>query len=145
MKESDLSTITTKKIRRELEAQTGASLDHIKKEINAFIEDIFINFGKEKPAPAASLVVDNRKTIKKTTAPVIKKAPPKKKKEPTEKKPINWPLLKVLPPLSDLIHTDLVSEQCQYSMTFNLNAIIVFSSSNRQEAMGIYQRTQLAK
>jgi hypothetical protein len=119
LRDSDLSTITTKKIRRQLETDTGASLDHIKKEINAYIQDVFENFEKKpvkaESPPASSLVVDDRKTIKKTTvkkttAPAIKKSAPKKKKEPTEKKPINWPLLKVLPPLSDLIHTDLVSE-----------------------------------
>jgi hypothetical protein len=104
-----------------------------------FIENIFVNF-ESKPAKQESLVVNDKKTIKKTTAPVIKKkAAPKKKKEPTEKKPINWPLLKVLPPLSDLIHTDLVSKHA--GTIQKSHSMIVFSSSNSQEAMGVYQRT----
>lgn len=116
MKASDLNTITTKKIRRTLEEQTGTSLEPIKKEINRYIEEIFVNF--QQPVREASLPVvkktvnkkpDTTKVLKKSTPATIKKTVTKKK-EPKERKPIDWPILKVSPPLSDIINTNLVSE-----------------------------------
>lgn len=117
LKDADLATVSAKKIRRTLEAQTGTSLDPIKKEINAFIGDIFVKFQEQQdksssppPAPAKSRAQDiNAKVVKKTTSPAIKKPAQKKKKEVKEKRVIDWPLLKVSPPFSDIIKTDLVS------------------------------------
>ncbi|KAI8092429.1 SWIB/MDM2 domain-containing protein [Gilbertella persicaria] len=111
LKDSDLSTITTKKVRRTLEEQTGTSLEPMKKEINAFIEEIFVNFQPpEKPVDKSSLVVDTRKkSLRKTTPATIKKKEVKKKAGSGEKKAIDWPLLKINSPLSTIIDTDLCS------------------------------------
>lgn len=114
LKDADLATVSAKSIRRSLEAQTGTSLDPIKKEINAFIGDIFVKFQqqqeKSSPPPPVSRAQDiNAKVVKKTTSTAIKKPAQKKKKEVKEKRVIDWPLLKVSPPLSDIIKTDLVS------------------------------------
>lgn len=117
LKDADLSTVSTKSIRRALEAQTGTSLDSIKKEINAYIGEVFVQFQQQqeerKPSlspPAKSRAQDiNAKVVKKTTSTPIKKPVQKKKKEVKEKRVIDWPLYKVSPPLSDIIKTDLVS------------------------------------
>ncbi|CAO3649275.1 unnamed protein product [Mucor fragilis] len=114
LKDADLATVSAKSIRRSLEAQTGTSLDPIKKEINAFIGDIFVKFQqqqeKSSPPPPVSRAQDiNAKVVKKTTSTAIKKPAQKKKKEVKEKRVIDWPLLKVSPPLSDIIKTDLCS------------------------------------
>lgn len=115
LKDADLATVSAKSIRRSLEAQTGESLDHIKKEINAFISEIFVKFQEQQEkasqSPAKSRAQDiNSKVVKKTTAPAIKKPAQKKKKDVAkEKRVIDWPLLKVSPPLSDIIKTDLCS------------------------------------
>ncbi|KAL9542188.1 hypothetical protein MBANPS3_008739 [Mucor bainieri] len=118
LRDADLATVSAKSIRRSLEAQTGTSLNPIKKEINAFIGDIFVKFQEqqEKSSPAAAAAAtksraqdSTTKVVKKTTSPVIKKPAQKKKKEVKEKRVIDWPLLKVSPPLSDIIKTDLCS------------------------------------
>lgn len=124
MRKSDLSTVTTKKVRHALESETGDSLNLIKKEINVFIESIFLNFQEKEeqrknfvaspPPPKAKKIatpkVTKVATSKKSPAKVVKKIVTKKEKEPKkERKPIDWPLLKVNPPLSDIIQTDLVS------------------------------------
>ncbi|CAO0789821.1 unnamed protein product [Mucor circinelloides] len=117
LKDADLSTVSTKSIRRALEAQTGTSLDSIKKEINAYISEVFVKFQQQqeerKPSlspPAKSRAQDiNAKVVKKTTSTPIKKPAQKKKKEVKEKRVIDWPLYKVSPPLSDIIKTDLCS------------------------------------
>ena len=120
LKDADLATVSAKSIRRSLEAQTGTSLDPIKKEINALISDIFVKFQEQQeksspppppaaPAPASRAQDINAKVVKKTTSTAIKKPAQKKKKEVKEKRVIDWPLLKVSPPLSDIIKTDLVS------------------------------------
>lgn len=104
LKKSNLTTITTKKVRQALEAEIGTSLSHIKKEINVFIEDIFLNFQelheqREKYVAAPPVKEKPKKVVKKKS----------KKDETVEKKPTNWPLLKVRPPLCDIIETKLVS------------------------------------
>ncbi|KAI8639144.1 SWIB/MDM2 domain-containing protein [Parasitella parasitica] len=111
LRDADLSTISTKTIRRKLESQTGASLDPIKKEINAFIGDIFVSFQQQKTSSVVSRADEiEAKVVKKTTPATIKKpAAPRKKKEAKEKRVIDWQLLKVSPPLSDIIKTDLCS------------------------------------
>ncbi|KAI7907403.1 SWIB/MDM2 domain-containing protein [Cokeromyces recurvatus] len=110
LKNSDLSTITTKKIRKELEAQIGTSLDHVKKEINTLIEQVFLSFQQQASTSSqdSERVLKKKDTsIKKTTAPTIKKETKKKKQQP--KKPIDWPVYKVTSPLSDIIGTDICS------------------------------------
>lgn len=120
-------------MRQALEQEIGHSLNHIKKEINVFIEDIFLNFQEQYEqreqrneqreklvAEPKNVVVKEKpkKVVKKTTTKkdeakekkpkkVVKKTTTKED-EAKEKKPINWPLQKVMPPLCDIIQTDLV-------------------------------------
>jgi chromatin remodeling complex protein RSC6 len=135
---SDLSAITTKFVRRSLEKQIGASLDPMKKEINEFIEEIFVDFSEKeeertkrylelvvkKEEEKAKLDVPTKaeKAVASTKAATVKKekgnkvekknaaAPKKKKKEkePGEKRVIDWPVYTILPPMSDIIGTQLV-------------------------------------
>ena len=143
LKDADLSTITTKTIRRTLETQTGTSLDPIKKEINAFIGDIFLNIQQQRSSPpVVSKTEDKSKVVKKTTPATIKKPVQRKKKELKEKRVIDWPLLKVSPPLSDIIHTNLVSIFYKNFGDFALLKYmnVVFTPSNSKENVGIYQR-----
>lgn len=57
-----------------------------------------------------SKVLDKKVEVKKVAGNKVTKKTTKRttKKEPKERKPIEWPILKVLPPLSDIIHTQLV-------------------------------------
>lgn len=147
LKDADLSTVSTKSIRRALEAQTGTSLDSIKKEINAYISEVFVKFQQQqeerKPSlspPAKSRAQDiNAKVVKKTTSTPIKKPAQKKKKEVKEKRVIDWPLYKVSPPLSDIIKTDLVSwEILTPGVHTDVCLCIVFTSSDSKEDVGVH-------
>ncbi|KAI9250867.1 SWIB/MDM2 domain-containing protein [Helicostylum pulchrum] len=107
LKSSDLATITTKSVRRALESQLGISLNDVKKEINLYIEQLFLDFQEERKSKALEKKVE----IKKVAGNKVTKKTTKKtaKKETKERKPIEWPLLKILPPLSDIIRTQLCS------------------------------------
>ncbi|KAI8387036.1 SWIB/MDM2 domain-containing protein [Blakeslea trispora] len=117
LRKSDLSTITTKEVRHTLQEQLGTSLDPIRKDVNALIKRIFIEFEsaealkEEKRSAERQKVLHpspaSQKVLKSTTPNTIKKKEVKKKKDVTEKKPINWPILKVSPPLSIIIGTDI--------------------------------------
>lgn len=138
-----------------LEAETGDSLNLIKKEINVFIESIFLNFQEKEeqrknfvaspPPPKAKKLATpkvTKTTPKKSPAKVVKKVVTKKEKEPKkERKPIDWPLLKVSPPLSDIIKTDLVKYNlfCIIRVFLILFFYIVFSPTNSKETLGIHQ------
>ncbi|GAA5809535.1 hypothetical protein MFLAVUS_002945 [Mucor flavus] len=110
LKSSDLTTITTKSVRRILESQLGISLSDIKKEINLYIEQLFLDF-QQQQEERKSKVLDKKVEVKKVAGNKVTKKTTKRttKKEPKERKPIEWPILKVLPPLSDIIHTQLCS------------------------------------
>lgn len=107
-------------MRQALEQEVGHSLSHIKKEINVFIEDIFLNFQEQyeqreqQNELREKLVADPKKVVIKEKAKKVVKKTTTKKDEPKEKKPVNWPLLKVKPPLSLIIETDLVKQKCVY-------------------------------
>ncbi|ORE04457.1 SWIB-domain-containing protein [Rhizopus microsporus var. microsporus] len=129
---SDLTTITAKKIRLELEKRTGQSLDGIKKQINGLIEEIFQNVHndsnvehnnkQDQTRRIEDLVINHHgiPTKKKT------KTPKNTKKRPAEKKQRDMPLLKVLPPLSHIIKTEYcsrtqtVSKMWEYIREHNL-------------------------
>ncbi|KAI9473641.1 MAG: SWIB/MDM2 domain-containing protein, partial [Benjaminiella poitrasii] len=113
LRNSDLSTITTKRIRRELEAQSGTSLDYIKKEVNSLIEEIFMAFQQQDSSSSQPSSSQTSERVVKQRAPTnTKKAMTTRKdttKKKQDKKPIDWPLYKVHPPLSNIIDTDLCS------------------------------------
>lgn len=134
LKRSDLSTITTKSVRRGLEAELGISLSDIKKEINQYIEELFLEFEERRQAKERLTVKQNDIKIEpgnkvtkkvKTTTTTVKKQATSKKKEPKERKPIDWPLLKVTPPLSDIIKTELVKHICIRYYILMLNTILL--------------------
>ncbi|KAI8971546.1 SWIB/MDM2 domain-containing protein [Mycotypha africana] len=112
LRQSDLSTVTTKKIRKALEAKRATSLDSIKKEINGVIESVFLTFQEKQSKvqqEAYSPPVVQKDRIPKTTQSAIKKpTTPRKKK--TEKEPVKrspkWPIFKVLPPLLYVVSVD---------------------------------------
>ncbi|KAG1144475.1 hypothetical protein G6F37_007014 [Rhizopus arrhizus] len=116
---SDLSIITTKKVRHELEHSTGQTLEPIKKEINAIIQEIFLNLQskhtdeseKQEPELKIEDLVVNYKgaTPKKQIKKPLKATSKNIKKRPAEKKQREMPLLKVLPPLSNIIKTEYCS------------------------------------
>lgn len=124
LKRSDLSCITTKSVRRELETQAGVSLAPIKKEVNKLIEETFLNFQdaqtakEEKEAFAKkqreTLVVKKAVIPKEPGNKVVKKVTVTKKKKavPTEeekkKRVVNQTVYKIIPPLSDIIGTEVV-------------------------------------
>lgn len=155
---SDLNTITTKFVRRSLEKQLGASLDPIKKDINDFIEEIFVDFQekqeertkqylalvvkkeeqKEKKVPVVNNTVKKEKGNK-----VEKKTTTKKsKKEPGEKRQVNWPVYKIKSPLKEVIDSELVSQALfllsGYLDSISHNYPTVHPSCYSQEIMGIY-------
>ena len=120
LEKSNLSTVTTKKVRRTLEKEIGLSLDHIKKDLNPFIESIFVKYQemeeqKKTPVAKASKIksepIKVEKVSKASELEKPKKVTKRKKKDDKEvkvKKPIDWPVNKISSPLKEIIGTDLV-------------------------------------
>ena len=84
-------------------------MDPIRKDINALIKRIFIEFEsaqalEEEKSLTAYLA------LQKTTPNVIKKRENKKKRDSqADKRSPRWPLFKISPPLSTMVGTDIVS------------------------------------
>lgn len=98
-----------------MERQLGISLSLVKKEVNQLIEELFMDFQEaEKPvvkekiaeAPVVKKTIKqesgNKVTKKKATVKVVPK-------EEKKKRVVNAQVLKILPPLSDIIGTEVVS------------------------------------
>lgn len=108
-----------------MEQEEGVSLSPIKKEINSLIEALFMDFQDAEPAVAQTqaqtqaqrdaLVVKQptTKKTKKEPASKVTKNTKKVKLEPTEKKKrvVNQKVFKVIPPLSNIIGTELVKHE----------------------------------
>ncbi|KAG2201448.1 hypothetical protein INT47_001497 [Mucor saturninus] len=134
LKKSDLSCITTKSVRRELESQAGVSLTPIKKEVNKLIEETFLDFQeaqtvkdesvaiKQTAKQKADMVVAKKvipkapgnkvtKKVSSTTTTVTKttKKKPVLTEEEKKQKALNQTVYKIIPPLSDIIGTEVCS------------------------------------
>lgn len=152
MSESDLSTITTKKVRLELEKNTGQSLTAIKKEINEIIQEAFEGLSSQQETLQETSQEASQEVVKHERSPTknpVKKTTVSKstKKTTPEKRKREMPLVRILPPLSYIVKTDYVSYELTYLLlTPSLPSPPkkkVFTYPNCQQNVGIYSRAQI--
>ncbi|KAI9244763.1 SWIB/MDM2 domain-containing protein [Sporodiniella umbellata] len=130
LKSADLATITTKKVRLELEKNIGQDLGYMKQEINQVIENAFANVQKKQSETSQQrkedLVVNHEREEPKKAAKTPIKTSSKGTKRPAEKRKRDMPLVRVLPPLSNIINTEYcsrtqtVSKMWEYIREHNL-------------------------